>query len=125
MFSNFITNATAQIVAATGELPAEERDRLAEQLLGSLNWNLAMQAQFYEGREQWITAASEALNLTEQHEGQLWLEEGDLVVSSETLLTELQALVAVMDKVREKEVAMFGERQARIAAAASRLGAMA
>jgi len=47
-----------------------------------------------EGRGQWITAASKALNLTEQHEGQLWLEEGELVVGTDKLLTELQALVA-------------------------------
>lgn len=123
MFSTFITNATSRLVAATDELPADKRDRLAEQFVGSVNWNLSMQSQFYEGRQRWIAAASEALNLAEQHEGQLWLEDGGLVVASDTLLEELQALVAIMDNVREREVAMFAERQARIAAAASRLGA--
>jgi hypothetical protein len=125
VFSNFTTNATAQMVAATGQLPAEGRDQLAEQLFGSLNWNLSMQSQFYEGREEWIKAAAEALSLAERHNGQLWIEDGGLVVNSDALLTELQALVAIMDNVREREVAMFAERQAWIAAAAARLQAMA
>jgi len=123
MFSNFMTKATSQMVAATGELPPEKRDRLAEQWLASVNWNLSMQSQFYEGRERWIAAASEALTLANQHEEQLWLEDGQLVLSSDTLLTDLLALVEIMDNVRENEVAMFAERQARIAAAASRLAA--
>jgi hypothetical protein len=125
MFSNFTTNATAQMLAAASELREERRAQVAEQLIDSLNWNLSLQSQFYEGREQWIKAASQALNLAEEHEGRLWLEDGGLVVDSDALLTELQALVAPMDQVREKEVAMFAERQARIAAAVSRLQAMA
>lgn len=124
MFSKFLTAATSQVVAAADELPAEQRDQVAASFAGSLNWNLSMQAQFYEGRQQWIAAATEALNLAEAHKDQIWLEGSELVIGSDALLTELQELVAIMDGVREKEVAMLHERQGRLAAAASKLKSM-
>lgn len=124
-FSNFLTHATSQLVAATAELPAEKRDWLAQRFLGSVNWNLAVQSKFYEGRERWIAAAAQVLGLADQHDDELWLEDGTLVFACDTLLDEFSALVAVMDKVHEEEVVMFAERQARIAAAAARLGAKA
>ena len=56
-----------------------------------------------------------------QGQGDIWLEDGALVIASDDLLEEFHALVAEMDKVREEEIALLQERQARIAAAAARL----
>jgi hypothetical protein len=63
-----------------------------------------------------------ALDLADQHQGDIWLEDGTLVFASDDLLERFQGLVAEMDKVREDETALFQERLARIAAAAARLG---
>lgn len=122
MFARYLTGATAHLVAAANQVAEERRAEFTQGLMASINWNLMTQAKFYEGRERWMTAVSLALDLADQHQGDIWLEDGTLVFASDELLEKLQSLVAEMDKVREEETALFQERQARIVAAAARLG---
>jgi hypothetical protein len=122
MFSRYLTGATAQLLAAASQITEERRAEFIQGLMASINSNLVAQAKFYEGRERWITAVSLALDLADQHQGDICLEDGTLVFASDDLLEKFQSLVAEMDQVREEEIALFQERQARIAAAAARLG---
>lgn len=115
MFSKFMTGATEQLVAVASQLTEDRRASFSEALMRSINYNLSVQAKFYAGRERWIEAATQALALAEQHDGDIWLEGGELVVADTDLLEQLQFLVAQIDEVRESEVALFHERQERIA----------
>ena len=71
MFSRYMTGAAAQLLAAVNQIPEERRAEFVRDLTASINWNLVAQAKFYEGRERWIAAASLALDLADQHQGDL------------------------------------------------------
>lgn len=116
IFFKFITDATAQLMAAANEIGEERRLEFTQSLMASINRNLASQSKFYEGRECWITAASRVLDLADQNLGEIWLEDGSLVFASNDLLEDFCAIVAEMDKVRDDEVALLEERQTHIAA---------
>ena len=122
MFARQMTSAAAQLLAATEQVTEDRRTELVQGLKASINWNLAAQAKFYEGRERWMAAVAQALDLAEQHSGEFWLEDGQLVVATDALLEELQLLAAEMDKVSEEEAALLQQRQGRLAATAARLG---
>lgn len=121
-FETFMIGATERLLAAASQIPEDRRQSFSESLARTINYNLAAQAGFYAGRERWIAAATQALALAKQHEGDIWLEDGELVFASSALLEQIRELAAQMDQVHEAEVALLQERQAHIAAAIRRAG---
>jgi hypothetical protein len=119
-FTKFITGSTEQLLNVANQLPEDRRQSMTESLMRSINYNLAAQSHFYAGRERWISAGMGILNLAEQHAGEIWLEEGELVFGTTELLEKVQTLSEQMEQVHQAEVALFQERQAHIAEAMAR-----
>ncbi|WP_127997212.1 hypothetical protein [Piscinibacter defluvii] len=120
-FAKFITGSTEQLLAAVNELPEDRRQSITEGLMRSINYNLAEQSRFYAGRERWVAAGLSIFNLAEEHAGQIWLEQGELVFGTTALLEAVQALSEEMEQVHQAEVALQAERQAHIARAMARM----
>lgn len=121
MFSAFITGATSQLLAAAEHVAESSRAGFIEGLKASIDRNLAAQGRFYQARERWIDAATQALDLADAHPDDVWIEDGGLVFASTELLERFQALVERMDAVREEEVALMQERQAHLDEALARM----
>jgi len=120
-FAKFIAVSTEQLLAAVNELPEDRRQSISEGLVRSINYNLAEQSRFYAGRERWVAAGLGIFNLAEEHAGQIWIEQGELVFRTSALLEAVQALSEEMEQVHQAEVALQEERQAHIAQAMARM----
>jgi hypothetical protein len=121
MFATFMSQAAAQILSSVTELVPERQEQLRDSLVESVNWNLAAQTAFYEGREIWTQSAMQLLDLVENSREHLEFDGERLLFHSDELLDHFNSLVRTLDEVHHKEVSSLAERQARIAAAAAKL----
>jgi hypothetical protein len=121
MFATFMPQATAQILAAAAELAPERQKQIRDSLVESVNWNLAAQTEFYEGRETWTEAAKRLLDLVEKNRDNLDFDGESLLFHSDELLDHFNLLVKTLDEVHHTEMSSLAERQARISAAAAKL----
>jgi hypothetical protein len=122
MFAKFSAAATAQLLAAIKELPADRAQEYQASIASSINWNMEAQARFYAQRSEWITVAIRICQLVDIHRRAIEFREGELLFSDDAALEEFVGLVSRADELHQLEVAQTAQRIARLSQSLAVLG---
>jgi len=116
MFAKFVTTAMSQLTAAINELPEDRAAQFRDGMARSVNWQLAAQADFYQGREEWIAAAVAICELIDSHRDEITFGEGGVVFANNEARASFDALADIVNRVHRQEVERTAERVARLSA---------
>jgi len=115
-YDAYILGLTARLVQALQKLPADRQTEYGQELMGKVQTLIKEQASFYQFRHAWIDATRRLLALFETHREAIWIEDGELVLASEALQSELNAITATIDGAAAAEAELLRTRAERIAA---------
>ena len=121
MFVKFMTSAIGQLTAAVDELPADRAARFRDEMVYSVNAHLAAQTDFYQAREEWITAAGAICELMNSHRDSITFTEAGLIFAGDDVRARFDALASSVDRIHRQEVEKAAERVSRWSASMAAL----
>jgi hypothetical protein len=123
LYSQFMEKASTAMQQEIAKMPAAQQDQYRVGIAVTLHDHLSAQLDFYRDREEWINIAVELCSFVDERRSTIQFEEGALLFETDAEIGQFNDLIARLDEIHHREVALLESRKACALRAAMYLGA--